>query len=76
MLASPILKGDVMKAVVIGLIVVGMIIVFLIGIAVIVGASEDSYREADDRDQEEYIRRWAEEQKRKDERKHSRRPRR
>ena len=62
-----------MKAVVIGLIVVGVILVFLIGIAVIVGASDDSYREADDRDQEEYIRRWVEEQKRKDERKRSRR---
>ena len=40
-------------------------IAFLLGVAVIIGASDDLHRECDDREQEEYLRRWAEEQKKK-----------
>ena len=47
--------------VVIGLVVIGGI-AFLLGVAVIIGASDDLHRECDDREQEEYLRRWAEEQ--------------
>jgi hypothetical protein len=49
---------------VIGLVVIGGI-AFLLGVAVIIGASDDLHRECDDREQEEYLRRWAEKQKKK-----------
>ena len=62
-----------MVAVVIGLVVMGVILAFLLGVAVIIGASDDLYRELDDRDQEEYIRRWVEEKKKRDARKIARR---
>lgn len=62
-----------MVAVVIGLVVIGVILAFLLGVAVIIGASDDLYREFDDRDQEEYIRRWMEEKKKRDARKIARR---
>jgi hypothetical protein len=39
----------------------------------IIGAGDDLYREYDDRDQEEYIRRWVEEKKKRDARKIARR---
>jgi len=57
---------DVMKmvaAVVIAAVILGLIA--LIGMAVIIGASDDFYREFDDKDQEEYIQRWMEEKKKR-----------
>ena len=51
-----------MKIVVIILIIAGLILVgmFIIGMAIVIGASEEMYRDYDDRDQAEYIRRWQE----------------
>jgi hypothetical protein len=62
---------DVVVAVVICLVLLG-VIGFLIGAAVIIGASDELSREFDDRDQEEFLRRWAEEKKAKDARKQAR----
>lgn len=58
-------------AVVIAVVISGLIA--LIGMAVIIGASDDFYREYDDRDQEEYIRRWQEEKKMRNARKKAKR---
>ena len=66
---------DVVLAVVVCLVLLG-VIAFLIGAAVIIGASDELSREFDDRDQEEFLRRWAEEKKEKEERKQARRRRR
>lgn len=54
-----------MKIAVIILIIAGLILMgmFVIGMAIVIGASEEMYRDYDDRDQAEYIRRWREEQK-------------
>ena len=56
-------------AIVIALVIIGLLIAFLAGMAAIIGAGDDLYREYDDRDQEEYIRRWVEEKKKRDTRK-------
>ena len=40
------------------LILIGM---FVVGMAIVIGASEEMYRDYDDRDQQEYIRKWREE---------------
>ncbi|HRV33793.1 MAG TPA: hypothetical protein P5281_05625 [Anaerovoracaceae bacterium] len=51
-----------MKIVVIILIIAVLILMgmFIIGMAIVIGASEEMYRDYDDRDQAEYIRRWQE----------------
>lgn len=56
-----------MKIVVIILILAGLILMgmFVVGMAIMIGASEEMYRDYDDRDQQEYIRRWQEKQKAK-----------
>jgi hypothetical protein len=36
---------------------------FVVGMFAVIGAQEDIYREFDDREQEEYIRKWQEKQK-------------
>ena len=60
-----------MKIVVIILIIAVLILMgmFIIGMAIVIGASEEMYRDYDDRDQAEYIRRWQEKQKEKKARK-------
>ena len=52
-----------MKIVVIILIIAGLILMgmFIIGMAIVIGASEEMYRDYDDRDQAEYIRKWRKE---------------
>ena len=52
-----------MKIVVIILIIAVLILMgmFIIGMAIVIGASEEMYRDYDDRDQAEYIRKWREE---------------
>ena len=47
-----------MKIVVIILIIAGLILLglFVVGMAIVIGAQEELYREYDDRDQAEYIR--------------------
>jgi hypothetical protein len=52
-----------MKIAVIILIIAVLILVgmFIIGMAIVIGASEEMYRDYDDRDQAEYIRKWREE---------------
>ncbi len=54
-----------MKIVIIILIVVVLIVMalFVVGMFAVIGAQEDIYREFDDREQEEYIRKWQEKQK-------------
>ena len=59
-------------AIVIALVIIGLLIAFLAGMAAIIGAGDDLYREYDDRDQEEYIRRWMEEKRKLDARKETR----
>ena len=59
-------------AIVIALVIIGLLIAFLAGMAAIIGAGDDLYREYDDRDQEEYIRRWMEEKRKLDARKKTR----
>ncbi len=59
-------------AIVIALVIIGLLIAFLSGMAAIIGAGDDLYREYDDRDQEEYIRRWMEEKRKLDARKKTR----
>lgn len=59
-------------AIVIALVIIGFLIAFLAGMAAIIGAGDDLYREYDDRDQEEYIRRWMEEKRKLDARKKTR----
>ena len=56
-----------MKIVVIILILAGLILMgmFVVGMAIMISASEEMYRDYDDRDQQEYIRRWQEKQKAK-----------
>lgn len=51
-----------MKIAVIILIIAGLILMgmFVVGMAIVIGASEEMYRDYDDRDQAEYIRRWQE----------------
>lgn len=51
-----------MKIAVIILIIAVLILMgmFIIGMAIVIGASEEMYRDYDDRDQAEYIRRWQE----------------
>lgn len=58
-------------AVVIAAVILGLIA--LIGMAVIIGASDDFYREFDDKDQEEYIQRWMEKKKQKEAQRRARR---
>lgn len=52
-----------MKIAVIILIIAVLILMgmFIIGMAIVIGASEEMYRDYDDRDQAEYIRKWQEE---------------
>ena len=52
-----------MKITVIILIIAVLILMgmFIIGMAIVIGASEEMYRDYDDRDQAEYIRKWREE---------------
>lgn len=54
-----------MKIVIIILIVAALIVMalFVIGMFAVIGAQEDIYREFDDRDQAEYIRKWQEKKK-------------
>ena len=59
-------------AIVIILVIIVLLIVFLVGVAAVIGAGEDLYREDEDREQEEYIRRWVEENKKRDTLKKSR----
>lgn len=59
-------------AIVIILVIIVLLIVFLVGVAAVIGAGEDLYREYEDREQEEYIRRWVEEKKKRDTLKKSR----
>ena len=59
-------------AIVIALVIIGLLTGFLAGMAAIIGAGDDLYREYDDRDQEEYIRRWMEEKRKLDARKKTR----
>ena len=59
-------------AIVIALVIIGLLIAFLAGMAAIIDAGDDLYREYDDRDQEEYIRRWMEEKRKLDARKKTR----
>ena len=60
-----------MKIAVIILIIAGLILMgmFIIGMAIVIGASEEMYRDYDDRDQAEYIRKWREERNAKKARK-------
>ena len=60
-----------MKIVVIILILAGLLLMgmFVVGMAIVIGASEEMYRDYDDRVQQEYIRRWQEKQKAKKARK-------
>lgn len=60
-------------AIVIGIVIVGLVLALLAGMSAIIGAGDDLYREYDDRDQEEYIRRWVEEKKKRKETKQTRR---
>ncbi len=60
-------------AIVIALVIIGLLIAFLAGMAAIIGAGDDLYREYDDRDQEEFIRRWMAEKRKRDARKIARR---
>ena len=60
-------------AIVIALVIIGLQIAFLAGMAAIIGAGDDLYREYDDRDQEEFIRRWMAEKRKRDARKIARR---
>ena len=60
-------------AIVIALVIIGFLIAFLAGMAAIIGAGDDLYREYDDRDQEEFIRRWMAEKRKRDARKIARR---
>ena len=52
-----------MKSVVIILFLAVLILIgmFVVGMAIVIGASEEMYRDYDDRDQQEYIRKWREE---------------
>ena len=59
-------------AIVIGIVIVGLVLALLTGMSAIIGAGDDLYREYDDRDQEEYIRRWMEEKRKLDARKKTR----
>jgi hypothetical protein len=63
---------EIVVAIVIGLVVIG-VIASLLGIAVIIGASDELYREYDDRDQAEYIQRWMEKKKQKEAQRRARR---
>jgi hypothetical protein len=60
-------------AIVIALVIIVLLIAFLAGMAAIIGAGDDLYREYDDRDQEEFIRRWMAEKRKRDARKIARR---
>ena len=52
--------------VIIGIVLLlGFAILFLIGLAVTYGAMDEFQRELEDREQEEYIRRWVEKRKAK-----------
>ena len=57
----------------IGVLLVGLILVFFAGVAAVNQAAEEMHREFDDRDQEEYIRRWQEEKKMRNARKKAKR---
>lgn len=54
-----------MKIVIIILIAAALIALalFVVGMFAVIGAQEDIHREFDDREQEEYIRRWQEKKK-------------
>ena len=52
------------------IIIVLALVVLLAGMAVSIGASEEMYREFDDAQQEEYIRKWQEKKARRKERRH------
>ena len=60
-------------AILITLVSIGLGIALLAGMAAIIGAGDDMYREYDDQEQEEYIRRWMAEKKKRDETKQTRR---
>lgn len=60
-------------AILITLMSIGLGIALLAGMAAIIGAGDDMYREYDDQEQEEYIRRWMAEKKKRDETKQTRR---
>lgn len=51
-------------------------ILFIVGALATIGSFDEAYREIDDREQEEYIRRWMSEKSRKREIKRTRRKRR
>lgn len=57
----------------IGVLLVGLILAFFAGVAAVNHAAEEMHREFDDRDQEEYIRRWQEEKKMRNARKKAKR---
>ena len=57
----------------IGVLLVGLILAFFAGVAAVNQAAEEMHREFDDRDQEEYIRRWQEEKKMRNVRKKAKR---
>lgn len=57
----------------IGVLLVGLILAFFAGVAAVNQAEEEMHREFDDRDQEEYIRRWQEEKKMRNARKKAKR---
>ena len=57
----------------IGVLLVGLILAFFAGVAAVNQAAEEMHREFDDRDQEEYIRRWQEEKKMRNARKKAKR---
>ena len=56
--------------IIIVLALVVLMLLFLAGMAVSIGASEEMYREFDDAQQEEYIRKWQEKKARRKERRH------
>ena len=60
-----------MKIMIIIAVVLGIValIAFVFGLMITIAASEEMYREFDDRDQQEFIRRWQEKQKEKKARK-------
>ena len=60
-------------AILITLMSIGLGIALLAGMAAIIGAGDDMYREYDDQEQEEYIRRWMAEKKKREEAKQARR---
>ena len=57
----------------IGVLIVGLILAFFAGVAAVNNVAEEMHREFDDRDQEEYIRRWQEEKKMRNARKKAKR---